>query len=158
MANIALNESFTDRLNQIKNEMIEYHSYVNIYPSEIFSYTTNYSEIIKKQVLEKDFRKAFQIAKQLSFSDKELAERFNVSISTFQSWSEGVFPFPSIQKEFVLFVNCARIEIIKCNQCDKKRIPSEVRRINLRAEGSTCLICLGEKIPRVYMDQKNELK
>lgn len=157
MANIALNESFLNHLKnetikQMEDEMIEYHRYVNIYPSEIFSYTTDYSEIIKKQILEKEFRKAFEIAKQLNLSDKELAERFNVSISTFQSWSEGAFPFPSVQKEFVLFINCARIEIIKCNQCDKKRIPSEVRRINLRAEGSTCLECLGEKIPRIYMD------
>ena len=58
MANIALNESFLNHLKnetikQMEDEMIEYHRYVNIYPSEIFSYTTDYSEIIKTNPKEK---------------------------------------------------------------------------------------------------------
>ena len=78
------------------------------------------------------------LAEKLKFTDEELAERFNVGVQTFKQWEYGPFPYPHIQKEIILFLNCARIEILVCNQCDKKKIPTEMNNL-------TCKICRGEK-------------
>ena len=78
------------------------------------------------------------LAKRLKFSDEELAERFNVGPWTFKQRKNGPFPYPHIQKEIILFLNCARIETLICNQCDKKKIPTEMNNL-------TCKVCRGEK-------------
>ena len=78
------------------------------------------------------------LAEKLKFTDEELAERFNVGVQTFKQWEYGPFPYPHIQKEIILFLNCARIEILVCNQCDKKKIPTEMNNL-------TCKVCCGEK-------------
>lgn len=74
----------------------------------------------------------------LKFTYEELSERFNVGVQTFKQWEYGPFPYPHIQKEIILFLNCARIEILVCNQSDKKKIPTEMNNL-------TCKICRGEK-------------
>mgnify|MGYP003468012173 CR=1 FL=1 len=78
------------------------------------------------------------LAYDLKFTDEELAERFNVGSYTFKQWKNGPFPYPHIQKEIILFLNCARIETLICNQCDKKKIPTEMNNL-------TCKVCRGEK-------------
>ena len=77
-------------------------------------------------------------AKKLKLTDEELAERFNVSISTFQRWKNESLPFLDLQREITLWINCLKIEALICNQCDKKKIPTEMNKL-------TCKVCCGEK-------------
>ena len=78
------------------------------------------------------------LASDLKFSDEELAERFNVSLSTFKQWRYSPFPYFDVQKQVVLFLNSAKLGITICNQCDKKKISSEICDL-------TCNKCLGKE-------------
>ena len=127
----------------VKDEINNY-MYTNMYPVDHWSSSQDYAKILKKEKLEAEFSEALRMAKNLNFSDEELAERFKVSLSTFQTWHDGRFPFSSLQREFILFINCARIEILICNQCDKKRISTEMRKTNSKLSDFTCKTCLGE--------------
>lgn len=77
-------------------------------------------------------------AKELNLTDEELAERFNVAVFTFQRWKNESLPFLDLQREITLWINCLRIETLICNQCDKKKIPTEMNNL-------TCKVCCGEK-------------
>ncbi len=37
--------------------------------------------------------------------NEELADRFNVSVSTFRTWKNGPFPYTHIQKKIILLSN-----------------------------------------------------
>jgi len=102
-------------------------------------YNVNLSDSIKLEKQKDEFVDAINLLPQkLNLSDEELAERFHVGLRTFEQWKNGPFPYPHIQKEIILFLNCTRIEILICNQCDKKKISSEMNNL-------TCKVCCGEK-------------
>ena len=114
-----------------------YNEYKNNYPYGDFDeyQSMNFRAKTKSMQEECGFVAGINsLAKRLKFSDEELADRFNVSVSTFRTWKNGPFPYTHIQKKIILFLNCARIEILICNQCDKKKIPSEMNNL-------TCKVC-----------------
>lgn len=77
------------------------------------------------------------LACDLKFTDEELAERFNIGVQTFKQWKNGPFPYSHIQKKIIFFLNCAKYQVLICNQCDKKKISTEMNNL-------TCKICCGE--------------
>jgi len=117
-----------------------YNEYKNDYPYGDFDeyQSINFRSTTKSMQEEDGFVYAItSLAYDLKFSDQELADRFNVSVSTFGMWKNGPFPYTHIQKKIILFLNCARIEILICNQCDKKKIPSEMNNL-------ICNLCCGK--------------
>jgi DNA-binding transcriptional regulator YiaG len=118
-----------------------YSEYKNDYPYGDFDeYQSMNFRLTTKSMQEEDgFIEAITIyAKRLNLTDQELAERFNVSVFTLQRWKANEsLPFAHIQREITLWINCLRIETLICNQCDKKKIPTEMNNL-------TCNLCCGK--------------